>query len=99
MTKYAKDIDVSETPFMAEGQREETIALRDQRLSQKHPMKKIPLIVVTNGQSALKAGLADLSEGGEVIAVPDSCHEVQICSPTVVVRAIDEVVNSVRSTR
>ena len=99
MTNYAKDIDVSETPFMAEGQREETIALRNQRLSQKHPMGKIPLIVVTNGQNALKAGLADLSEGGEAIAVPDSCHEVQICSPTVVIHAIEKVVNSVRGTR
>jgi hypothetical protein len=54
---------------------------------------------VTNGQNALKAGLADLSEGGEVIAVADSCHEIQICSPTVVIHAIEKVVNSVRGTR
>jgi len=99
MTKYMKDLDVSETPFMAEGQREETIALRNQRLSQKHPMGKIPLIVVTNGPNALKAGLADLSESGEAIVAANSCHEVQICSPTVVIHAIEKVVNSVRGTR
>jgi pimeloyl-ACP methyl ester carboxylesterase len=99
MTNYVKDLDVSQTPFMDEGQREEAIALRNQRLSQKHPMGKIPLMVVTNGQNALKAGLAELSEGGEVIAVPDSCHEVQICSPPVVIHAIEKVVNSVRGTR
>lgn len=98
-TKLANDRDVSRTPIIAEGQREEAVALRDQRLGQLHPMGKVPLFVVTNGQNTQKAQLAALSERGEVIVAADSCHEVHICSPSVVIDAIKRVVNSIRSTR
>ena len=98
-TKLVKDRDVSQTPFIGEGQRLEAIALRDQRSSQRHPLAKIPLIVLTNGQNPQKAGLAALSERSEAIVAADSCHEVQICSPGLVIDAIKRVVNSVRGSR
>ena len=88
-----------QTPYIGEGQRQEAVALREQRSSQKHPLGKIPLIVLTDGQNPQKAALAELSENGQVIVAADSCHEVQICSPRVVIDAIKGVVNSVRGTR
>jgi len=97
--KLARDRDVKQTPYIGEGQRLEAVALREQRSSQEHPLGKIPLIVLTNGQSPQKAALAGLSENGQAIVAADSCHEVQICSPRVVIDAIKGVVNSVRGTR
>ena len=97
--KLARDRDVRQTPYIGEGQRLEAVALREQRSSQKHPLGKMPLIVLTNGQNPQKAALAGLSENGQAIVAADSCHEVQICSPRVVIDAIKGVVNSVRGTR
>jgi pimeloyl-ACP methyl ester carboxylesterase len=97
--KLARDRDVKQTPYIGEGQRLEAVALREQRSSREHPLGKIPLIVLTNGQNPQKAALARLSENGQSIVAADSCHEVQICSPRVVIDAIKGVVNSVRGTR
>ena len=97
--KLARDRDVRQTPYIGEGQRQEAVALREQRSGREHPLGEIPLIVLTNGQNPQKAALAGLSENGQAIAAADSCHEVQICSPRVVIDAIKGVVNSVRGTR
>lgn len=97
--KLATDGDVRQTPYVGEGQRQEAVALREHRSSQKHPLGKIPLIVLTNGPNQQKAALAELSENGQAIVAAVSCHEVQICSPRVVIDAIKGVVNSVRGTR
>jgi pimeloyl-ACP methyl ester carboxylesterase len=96
--EYMTDLDRRQTPFIAEGQRQEAVALRDQRSRHKHPLGSIPLIVLTNGQNPKKAELADLSERGEVIVAAGSCHEIQICSPGVVIKSIRTVVGSVRGT-
>lgn len=90
---------MSQTPYIGEGQRQEAAALREYRSSQKRPLGKLPLIVVTNGQHPLKAALAEMSENGQIIVAANSCHDAQICSPGLVIDAIKKVVNSVRGGR
>jgi pimeloyl-ACP methyl ester carboxylesterase len=95
-TRYFADRNVNRTPFLGEAQRQEFIALRAQRLAQAHPLGRLPLIVLTNGVNKQKAELAALSETGKLVVAEKSCHEIQLCSPELVVRAIRDVVIRVR---
>ena len=97
--QYAADRDANRTPFLGESQREEFIGFRAQRLAQKHPLATLPLIVLTNGRNEQKAGLATLSESGTVVVAEESCHEIHLCSPELVVDAIRKVVNLARQER
>jgi pimeloyl-ACP methyl ester carboxylesterase len=91
--QYAADHDGNRTPFLGESQQEEFMALRAQRLAEKHPLASLPLVVLTNGRNEQKARLATLSEMGTVVVAENSCHEIHVCSPEVVVDAIRRVVN------
>ena len=97
--QYFADRNVNRTPFIGEAQRQEFIALRSQRLAQAHPLGSLPLIVLTNGINKQKAELATLSKTGTVVVAENSCHEIQLCSPQLVVRAIRNVVVRVRQMR
>lgn len=94
--RYALDQDRSRTPFLAEGERQLFTGLRLQRTTQKTPLGKIPLTVLTNGINKQKSELAGLSENGRVLPIAESCHEIQICSPQAVIDAIKSVVDAVR---
>jgi pimeloyl-ACP methyl ester carboxylesterase len=98
-TKWIVDRDVNQTPYIGEGQRQEFIALRTQRLSEPHPLARLPLIVLTNGQNEQKAGLAALSDSGKVVVAENSCHEIHLCSPELVVDAIRSIVDAARPDR
>ena len=94
--QYAADWDVNRTPYIGEGQRQEFIALRDQRLAKDFPLGNLPLVVLTNGRNEQKAGLISLSAVGTLIVADNSCHEIQLCSPELVIQAIRAVVDRVR---
>jgi pimeloyl-ACP methyl ester carboxylesterase len=94
---YFADQDRNRTPYIAEGQRQEFIALRQQRLSATHPLGVLPLVVLTNGDNKQKEELSALSQSGALVVVKDSCHEIQLCSPGPVIDAIRRVVSDARS--
>ncbi len=96
---YAADRDPNRTPYIGEGQRQEFIGLRTQRLSQAHPLGTLPLVVLTNGSNPQKAELAALSEVGRVVVAEKSCHEIHVCTPGLVVEAIRDVINAARQRR
>ena len=96
---YTADRDPNRTPYIGEGQRQEFIGLRMQRLSQAHPLGTLPLVVLTNGSNPQKAELAALSEVGRVVVAEKSCHEIHVCTPGLVVEAIRDVINAARQRR
>jgi pimeloyl-ACP methyl ester carboxylesterase len=93
---YFADQDRNRTPYIGEGQRQEFVALRQQRLSATHPLGALPLVVLTNGDNKQKEELSALSQAGALVVVKDSCHEIQLCSPGAVIDAIRRVVSHAR---
>jgi len=93
---YFADHDRNRTPYIGEGQRQEFVALRQQRLSARYPLGPLPLVVLTNGDNKQKEELAALSQAGTLVVVKDSCHEIQLCSPSAVIDAIRRVVSDAR---
>ena len=94
--QYAADVDPKRTPYIGEAQRQQFLSLRNQRLSKDHPLGKLPLVVLTDGENAEKAVLASLSSGGKLVVAEHSCHEIHICSPELVIQAIRDVVDLAR---
>ena len=94
--EYLANTDVNMTPYIGEGQRQQFLALRNQRLARDHPLGNLPLIVLTDGSNRQKAELASLSAAGTVVVAEHSCHEIHLCSPELVIQAIREVVDRVR---
>src|SRR5260370_14514120 len=70
--KLARDRDVRQTPYIGEGQRQETAPLPQQRSRPKHPLGKNPPTVITNRLNPPKAALVDLSEAGQALVPPAS---------------------------
>ena len=92
--EYALDQDRQRTPFLGEAQRQQLIALRALRRSESHPLGNLPLVVVTNGVNKQKAELSELSSSGSAVVAENSCHEVHVCTPNVVIDAIRTVVRA-----
>jgi len=93
---YFADQDRNRTPYIGEGQRQEFVALRQQRLSATHPLGTLPLVVLTNGANKQKEELSALSQASALVVVKDSCHEIQLCSPGAVIDAIRRVLSDAR---
>ena len=93
---YAADTDVHRTPYIGEGDRQRAVALRDLRRAKPHLLGTLPLIVLTDGPNPQKAELVSLSEAGSLVVADQSCHEIHLCSPDLVIRAIRDVVDRVR---
>lgn len=85
--------------YTGESERELFVALRSERLSRPHPLGNLPLVILTNGPNALKAGLATLSGAGSLVVASNSCHEIHLCSPDLVVQAIRSVFIQARANR
>ena len=94
--RYLADTDVNMTAYIGEGQRQQFLALRNLRRAKQHALGSLPLAVLTNGANARKAELVSLSETGTLLVAEKSCHEIHLCSPDLVVRAIRDVVGRVR---
>lgn len=97
--RYALETDRSQTPYIGEGQRQQFTALRLQRLARPHPLGDLPLVVITNGINKQMAQLQALSASGKLLIAEDSCHEVHVCSPDLVIRGILSAVDAVRDSR
>lgn len=97
--RYALDTDRNQTPYIGEGQRQQFTALRLQRLARPRPLGDLPLVVITNGVNKQKAQLQTLSTSGQLVIAENSCHEVHLCSPDLVIDAIRRVVNVIRNPR
>jgi hypothetical protein len=82
--------------------RQESIALRRQRLSEAHPLGDLPLTVLARTKDndprrrKLQTELAALSKVGRLVWAENSGHEIHLYRPDVVVKAIREMVATVR---
>jgi pimeloyl-ACP methyl ester carboxylesterase len=100
--KFVAENDIYQEMVTVESWRQEFIALRRERLSQKHPLGNLPLIVLGRKQSDWEtrrrhlAELKGLSSAGKLIVADDSGHEIHLSRPDLVVRAIREVVTAAR---
>ena len=100
--KFVADNDVYQALISAESWRQEFIALRNERLRQKHSLGDLPLIVLGRKQSDWEkrqqhlAELKELSSAGKLVIAKDSGHEIHLYRPELVVQAIKEVVTTIR---
>jgi len=89
----------------AESWREEFTALRSQRLTQAHPLKDLPLVVLERSERPdpvwhkQQEELAALSSAGTLIQVKDSGHMIHLEKPDAVAQAIFHVAARIASRR
>lgn len=101
--KFLAEMDMFSEMITAESWRQEFIALRRERLSQKHSLGDLPLIVLGRDQSDREirqrhlAELKGLSSVGKLIMAENSGHEIHLYRPNIVIEAIREVVQAARS--
>jgi pimeloyl-ACP methyl ester carboxylesterase len=95
--------DIYQEAITAESWRQEFIALRRERLSQKHPLGDLPLIVLGRNQKDWETRwrhlneLKGLSKEGKLIVAENSGHEIHLYRPDLVIQAIREVVTAARA--
>ncbi len=100
--KYQANRDFSRGLVTVDSWRQESIALRRQRLSEAHPLGKLPLTVLARTKDSdarrrkLQTELAALSSVRRLVWAEKSGHEIHLYKPDVVVQAIREMVVSVR---
>jgi len=81
----------------AEGQRAALARLLESRGRNDNPMRSVPVVVLTRGQDMTQglaenhAGLAGLSTNSRHEVVPTAGHEIHLFTPSIVVRAIEDV--------
>jgi pimeloyl-ACP methyl ester carboxylesterase len=86
----------------AESWRQEFTALRQQRVGERHPLGRLPLIAIERGDAAddawrtQQAELAALSAAGKLVRAEKSGHMIHLYRPDVVVQAIRDVLKAVR---
>jgi pimeloyl-ACP methyl ester carboxylesterase len=89
----------------SEGQRAALARLLESRAREDNPMRNVPVIVLTRGQSGTPdlaenhAGLARLSTNSRHEIVPTAGHEIHLFTPSAVVRAIEDVCAAARDRR
>jgi pimeloyl-ACP methyl ester carboxylesterase len=100
--KYQANRDFSRGMVTVDSWRQESIALRRQRLSEAHPLGNLPLTVLARTKDSdarrrkLQTELAALSSVGRLVWAENSGHEIHLYRPGVVVQAIREMVAGVR---
>jgi pimeloyl-ACP methyl ester carboxylesterase len=101
--KFVADDDIYQEFIASQSWRQEFIALRRERLHQKHPLGSLPLVVLGRNQRDWEtrerhlADLKGLSSAGKLIIAKDSGHEIHLYRPEVVVEAIRGVVAAART--
>jgi pimeloyl-ACP methyl ester carboxylesterase len=101
--KFIAEDDIYQELVSSESWRQEFIALRRERLGQKHPLGSLPLIVLGRKQSDWEtrqrhlADLKALSSVGKLLIAKDSGHEIHLYRPELVVESIREVVSTARA--
>jgi len=89
----------------AEGQRAALARLLASRMRDDNPMRSVPVIVLTRGQNMgqglaeVHAGLARVSTNSRHEVVPTAGHEIHLFTPSVVLRAIEDVAVAARERR
>jgi pimeloyl-ACP methyl ester carboxylesterase len=100
--KYQGIRDFSRGMVTVDSWRQESIALRRQRLSEAHPLGNLPLTVLGRTKDSdarrrkLQGELAALSSVGRLVWAENSGHEVHLYRPDVVVQAIREMIEGAR---
>jgi pimeloyl-ACP methyl ester carboxylesterase len=100
--KYQANRDFSRGMVTVDSWRQEMIALRRERLSEAHPLGKLPLTVLARTKATdsrrrkLQTELAGLSSISRLVWAENSGHEIHLYRPGVVVEAIREMVASIR---
>jgi pimeloyl-ACP methyl ester carboxylesterase len=100
--KFVAEDDIYPEYIAAESWRQEFIALRRERLRQKHPLGSLPLVVMGRKQADWETRrrhldeLTALSGAGKLVVAEGSGHEIHLYRPDLVVQAIREVVTAAR---
>ena len=100
--KFQANRDFSRGMVTVDSWRQESIALRRQRLSEAHPLGDLPVTVLAQTKHTdsrrrkLQTELAGLSKVGQLVWAENSGHEIYLYRPDVVVGAIRDMVKKVR---